>query len=229
MLKKHCFNLYNFIKKIFLILYAKLKIKITPSSITLDAYLLLNGVNTFSEGYTKQIVGQVSLIKDIINKNQITKVMEIGFHAGHSAELMLEFKEISLVSFDIDQYPYTKIGYKYIKSKYHSRHIMIRGDSTISIPNYIAENPGITFDLIFIDGGHEYEIVKTDIINCKKLAGRNTIVIVDDTVFSKVYDYSAGPTKVWEESIESKQIIEIGRKEFDDGRGMAWGKYNFFN
>ena len=102
MLKKHCFNLYSFLKKIFLILYAKLKIKIAPSSITLDAYLLLNGVNTFSEGYTKQIVGQVSLIKDIINKNQITKVMEIGFHAGHSGELMLEFKEISLVSFDID-------------------------------------------------------------------------------------------------------------------------------
>ena len=44
------------------------------------------------------------------------------------------------------------------------------------------------------------------------MATRNTIVIVDDTVFSKVYDYSAGPTKVWEESIESKQIIEIGRK-----------------
>ena len=39
---------------------------------------------------------------------------------------------------------------------------MIRGDSTISIPNYIAEN-GITFDLIFIDGGHEYEIVKTEL------------------------------------------------------------------
>ena len=77
----------------------------------------------------------MSLIKDIINKNQeITKVMEIGFHAGHSARLMLEFKEISLVSFDIDQYPYTKIGYNYIKSKYHSRHNMIRGDSTISIP-----------------------------------------------------------------------------------------------
>ena len=66
MLKKYCFNLYSSLKKIFLILYAKLKIRIAPSSITLDAYLFLNGVNTFSEGYTKQIVGQVSMIKDII-------------------------------------------------------------------------------------------------------------------------------------------------------------------
>jgi len=37
-------------------------------------------------------------------------------------------------------------------------------------------------DLVFIDGGHDYEIAKKDLENCRPLSDHDTIVIMDDVV-----------------------------------------------
>ena len=81
--------------------------------------------------------------------------------------------------------------------------------------------------LIFIDGAHEYNIVKNDIINCKNLAHNNTIVIMDDTIqnISWVLSWNIGPNKCWKEYIDNKLILQLGYKDFRPGRGCSWGKY----
>jgi len=66
--------------------------------------------------------------------------------------------------------------------KYPNRHKLIIGDSTKSVPEYIKNNNDIKFDIIYIDGGHEYNIAKQDLINCHKLAHKNTLVILDDVI-----------------------------------------------
>ena len=153
--------------------------------------------------------------------------MEIGFHAGHSAEIILGCPKTELISFDINQYYYTEIGESFIKNKFKNKHRLIKGNSIITLPKYISENPETTFDLIFIDGGHEYDIVKTDMENCKKLAHKNTLIILDDTVFDKTPDYSIGPTKIWSELLDKEEIIELGRISDNNGRGFSWGNFAF--
>jgi predicted O-methyltransferase YrrM len=179
------------------------------------------------EGYSQEVKGQV---EDLIQLTQapVKTVMEIGFNAGHSAEVFLENnKDLNLVSFDLGSHSYGAAAKEYIDSTYPGRHTIVWGDSTVTVPEYINENPGKTFDFIFIDGGHEVNTVRADFQNCSKLANADTVVAMDDTIFTREQsDNTVGPTLIWSENIGLRIIEEIGRKEYGGHRGMSWGKYN---
>jgi predicted O-methyltransferase YrrM len=53
---------------------------------------------------------------------------------------------------------------------------LIRGDTTVTIP----QTPVPPADLIFIDGGHSYETVKTDWKNVLRFTHRGTVTYFDD-------------------------------------------------
>jgi len=179
------------------------------------------------EGYSQQVPEQVVDLIELTKKLNIN-VMEIGFNAGHSAEVFLENnKTLILTSFDLGLHNYVKTSKEYIDSVYPGRHTLIIGDSNVTVPEYSINNKDVKFDVIFIDGGHEYTIAKADLENCFKLAHKDTIVIIDDTIFKKqwVQHYTIGPTRTWTEHLEQNKIIEINRREYQPGRGMCWGKY----
>ena len=113
--------------------------------------------------------------------------------------------------------------------KYPNRHKLIIGDSTKSVPEYIKNNNNIKFDIIYIDGGHEYNIAKQDLINCHKLAHKNTLVILDDVIRNEdnIKHWNIGPNKAWKESIDSNIIQEYNQFDYNPGRGIAYGKYIF--
>jgi predicted O-methyltransferase YrrM len=84
-----------------------------------------------------------------------------------------------------------------------------------------------TFDLILIDGGHQYETAIQDLNNCKNFATKETIIIIDDIVYneSQIKPWTIGPTKAWKESIKNKKIEEIRHYFIKNGRGLSIGKY----
>ena len=139
------------------------------NSINIGDFLYLRGFGAF-EGYSQQVKEQVEdLIK--LTTNSHINVMEIGFNAGHSADVFLKNNPtLTLTSFDLGCHDYVRHGKEYIDITYPNRHTLILGDSTVTVPNYIADNQGKTFDVIFIDGGHDYEVAKADLENCMKLA-----------------------------------------------------------
>jgi hypothetical protein len=188
----------------------------------------LNSKGLFNfEGFSQQIPPQVTDLINLTNKSNIN-VMEIGFNAGHSAEVFLENnKTLNLTSFDIGWHNYVSVAKEYIDTTYPDRHTLILGDSRITIPQYILNNKDKKFDVIFIDGGHDYEIAKADLENCFHLAHENTIVILDDTIFTEGFQYifNIGPTNAWLDQLHQKKILELNRKEYCSGRGMSWGKY----
>ena len=180
------------------------------------------------EGYSQQSKGETDFLTNIVNNEAINNVLEIGFNAGHSAELFLSTNQnINLVSFDIGHHNYVKIGKEYIDKVYPNRHTLIIGNSLNTVPKY-SKNENKKFDLIFIDGGHEYEVAMGDLLNCKNLSHDKTIVIMDDTMkdSNSINYWNIGPNRAWKECIESNIIKEIGSHDWPPLHGLSWGYYN---
>lgn len=176
------------------------------------------------EGFSQQIPKQVYDLTMLIDNADIKTAMEIGFNAGHSAEIFLDTNpSLHLTSFDLGAHDYVAVAKEYIDKTYPSRHTLILGDSTQTIPAYKQT----TYDLIFIDGGHDYDIAKADLLNCRRFAHENTLVLIDDTMFTEGWSasFNIGPTQTWVEAIEQGVIVEGGHHDYQPGRGMSWGRY----
>lgn len=115
------------------------------------------------------------------NNKQIKLIADVGFNAGISSEIFLKSREdIYVYSFDIMEHEYSKYGKEYIDVKYPFRHLLIQGDTTSSVINFYNVSKDLKFDLVFIDGGHSYDVAYKDIYNFSKFATKNTILIIDD-------------------------------------------------
>ena len=197
---------------------------VKPSTLE-ELYLERGGMNM--DGFSKQIQPQVKFLKDVVMKDDVKQVMEIGFNAGHSSELFLETNpNVHVTSFDIVQYNCVNVGKKFIDEKFPNRHTLIKGDSLKTVPEYASKN-NAKFDVIFIDGGHTYEVSKGDIINCKPLAHKDTVVIMDDTIQKPnlIRHWNNGPNQAWLEAKTWNIVKEEGCSDFESGRGHSWGKY----
>ena len=77
--------------------------------------------------------------------NVKTKLCEIGFNGGHSAMLLLlgtENRNIQFQVFDIGEHNYVNPCLQYIKHSFSNANInLVEGDSRLTIPNYICNNP----------------------------------------------------------------------------------------
>lgn len=180
------------------------------------------------EGHCQGVPKQVELLKKIAISDKIKTVLEIGFNGGHSAEVFLSTNpNIKMVSIDIGIHKYVQEGKKFIDAKFPKRHTLIIGDSRNAVPSYISIANDMKFDLIFIDGGHQYDVAKSDIINCHKLAHENTIVLMDDVVSNPklVANWNIGVNKAWIEAISQKIIVQDEQHDYSRGRGDAVGKY----
>ena len=194
----------------------------------LTEYLREKGFKRF-EGYSYECMEQVEYIRRLCVEYKIGSVLEIGFNAGHSSYLFLGLGEdVNVLSFDIGIHDYTVEGKKFIDDKFLGRHELIIGDSNVTVP---VSFRGKKYDLIFIDGCHDYKVAKLDLENCKKYAHENTLVIMDDTVYTRGMGktHTGGPTNVWLDALKLGLVEEFGMVEFGVGRGMSWGRYLVFD
>jgi hypothetical protein len=118
------------------------------------------------------------------------------------------------------------VGKEYIDKTFLGRHELVLGDSLKTIPSYSSD---IKFDLIFIDGCHDLEFAKGDFGNCKRFAHKDTIVIMDDTMFTSGWNrfWNDGPSTAIVDAIKNKEFQMLAHADFTIGRGMCWGKYVF--
>jgi predicted O-methyltransferase YrrM len=204
------------------------------------------------EGGSFQIKGQTARLRQLVEKRIPASIMEIGFNGGHSALLFLAITppETKVVSFDLGEYAHVFAAKRYIDSVFPGRHTLVTGDSTQTVPNYeeqIAHRmnskspPPLTFDFIFIDGGHQGDIPSKDIINSFRLASNtNNMVVIDDISRdpSRQLWYTIEPTNAWTNMVNAGIIREEGYDDYFltdrescpdhcSARGMAWGTYNF--
>ncbi len=148
--------------------------------------------------------------------DSIESILEIGLNAGHSAENFFQkCKNLkTFVSVDICFHPYTPYAIAYFQKKYQNRFVPLVGDSRIKIPEYAQEHPDIKFDLIFIDGNHDYDYCLQDILNCREVAHKKTQLWIDD------YNYESVAAAV--QTAVEMGIIKIANFHEEANEGRCW-------
>ena len=201
-----------------------------------------------AEGGSYQIPEEAARLRELVERQKPTSIMEIGFNTGHSALLFLAITppEVKVVSFDLGEYAHVFAAKRFIDKLFPGRHTLVTGDSTFTIPHYeeqVAHRmnsknpPPLTFDFIFVDGGHQGDIPEKDLINSYRLvSGKNNIVAIDDISRdpSRQMHYTIQPTQAWELMKNAGIIREDGYDDYFltggcpvgcDARGLAWGSY----
>lgn len=138
---------------------------------------------------------------------EVKMIEKIGFNGGASSfAFLFANRDATVISFDLGEYGYVQPAKDIIDDECPKRHKLILGDSTKTVPEYHKSHPKLKFDLIFVDGGHDYEIAKADIKNMKKLAHKDTILVTDD--LNPWKPWGIGPYHVWTEAVESGLVIQ---------------------
>lgn len=147
--------------------------------------------------------------------NHPPRILEIGFNAGHSVCLMLLANPDAIVTtFDLGEHAYVKPCAAVLQSYFGKDRLeLIVGSSVKTLPAYHLSHPGETFDLLHIDGGHQFLIATADMANCRALAHRfpqgsqneteiqRSLVVLDDTDIT-------GIAAVWADARAAGHVIE---------------------
>lgn len=146
----------------------------------IDEHLKLLNLEV-TEGYVGK--NQCQMILDSVSKlKNINYVLEIGFNAGHSAAFFLQNLPSlkSFISCDICSHDYCEPLAKKLKQTFPSTFHFLKGDSKFMLQAFHESHPNLKFDLIFIDGSHNFFNVFLDILYVKNLCHENTILLIDD-------------------------------------------------
>ena len=188
-------------------------------------YLSGKGIK-LKQGTICSIKKQEDFIIDYLKNSKLvfTKILEIGFLAGHSANLFLHnIKNSYVTSIDQGKLQSINSGKEYIDAIYPNRHKLIKGDSI----DKIKELGKDIFDLILIDGSYDEEIVLQDILLCKKNSHNDTIIIINNAINNKPFIkyWNKGPTNAWNKLTKEKKITTIIQQDFVTGVGLSICKY----
>lgn len=96
--------------------------------------------------------------RHILGKTRAKRIFEIGFNGGHSARLWLELGAEHVHSIDICKHEYTEDIARELE-KTDSRFTFTKIDS-----NDLDEEALEGYDLLFIDGDHDPETVRNDLL-----------------------------------------------------------------
>mmetsp|Transcript_97643 Transcript_97643/g.173929 ORF Transcript_97643/g.173929 Transcript_97643/m.173929 type:complete len:567 (+) Transcript_97643:75-1775(+) len=178
------------------------------------------------EGNTGMIVEAREVQRELAQTAGLKRILEIGFNGGHSALRWLLYSGATLHAFDLGTHEYCEPAASWLETLFPERLSLTWGDSMEELPKYV-KSASEKYDLIFIDGGHDYHIAQSDLKYCAFLANpEDHILLMDDTNLE-------GPEKAWDELIASGHVEELKRyhgrdlgADFDTATwGFSVGRY----
>jgi predicted O-methyltransferase YrrM len=118
----------------------------------------------------------------------LTRIIEVGFNAGHSSCVFLGAREdVTVVSFDLGLHGYVTRAKQHVDRTFPGRHTLVIGDSRETLPRYRADHPAAVFDLAFVDGGHDYDVARADLVNILPMISPSGLIVMDDLMAWKTF------------------------------------------
>lgn len=116
-----------------------------------------------------------------IGKSCGNDILEIGFNAGHSCLLFLLSNPNNKIDcFDICEHSYSQKCFEYLSNTFPGRITLNIGDSKSVLPIFKKENPEKLYNIIHIDGSHEFNDANCDFYNTLHMTKNNSYLIFDD-------------------------------------------------
>jgi len=192
----------------------------------LEQHLMRNDVNPdLMEGHTATWLAKVKTLRAVARAAPPNATAcEVGFNAGHSSLNFLSARpDLSVVAFDRATQtapalsdpsrgatlPYAPHGVSFVLEHFPERFVLVAGDSTLTMPAAAARfSSALRCDVLFVDGAHETEIARADLVNGRALvdATKWNRVIVDD-----IGDGATWQTQVkhaWEAALRDHVVTE---------------------
>ena len=162
--------------------------------------------NTLGDGIS--CLAQVLYLMYLSRARKASSIAEIGFNIGYSSIAFLESSpQAKVTSFEINTEPSVKSAKEFIDSRYPDRHHLMYGDSTHTIPAFQVPPSSDGFDLVFIDGGHDYPCVKADIANARRLAKPGATIVIDD--LTPWFKWGVGPATAWDDAVRDGIVTPL--------------------
>lgn len=172
------------------------------------ALLELAGSSTEGSSVPAQRAHVQALVRELAGERpgQAVNVLEIGFNVGLGAAALLEASpQVHVVSFDLALEPHVTACAAHLRARHPERLHLVIGDSVQTVPRFVARS-GARFDLIVIDGGHDEQTCRADVLNARAAAGPGSRVVVDDLMPHKAY--GAGVVAAWERLLADGVLVE---------------------
>ena len=165
-------------------------------------YKLYDGTGMHSMQIPEELVWLIDELKKLEKKNfNFKKFLEFGFASGFTNTILNKYFNFSeIISVDIMD---TAGGSKssFFANLRFKNIILIAGNSkSLFVKNQIKKNGN--YDLVFIDGGHDYDVVKNDFQIAMKNKNRKSVIVIHDIEC----DQFIGPGKLWKEIVRDKKI-----------------------
>lgn len=175
------------------------------------AYVLERGEAVYEGGAS---VAEATYVRELARSVNATAIAEIGFNVGFSSIAFLESSpDTRVVSFELDRRRSVELAKEFVDARYPGRHELVVGNSLDTVPTYADRSAG-EFDLIFVDGGHTYDVAIADILNGRRLAKPGALVVVDDVI--PWYPWGIGPYHAWKDAVDRGFVEPI--ESLVDGR-----------
>lgn len=167
---------------------------------------------------------QVDFLQKLLRDNpSIQRVGETGFNGGRSTAAMLSARDdVHILSFDLMHWSYTHEAKLLVDDLFPGRHLLLAGNTLASLPTCTGLLPQLvgTFDMVFVDGGHESPVPQSDIRHMLHFLKPGGWIVVDDVC--PQYG-TLGVIDAWEEAVREGWVEETGRHSHWD-RGWAVGR-----
>jgi hypothetical protein len=153
-------------------------------------------------------LAQVLYLMYLARARKASSIAEIGFNIGFSSIAFLESSpQAKVTSFEINTEASVESAKEFIDSRYPDRHHLVYGDSTHTIPAFQVPPSSDGFDLVFIDGGHDYPCVKADIANARRLAKPGATIVVNS--LTPWFKWGVGPATAWDEAVRDDIVTPL--------------------
>lgn len=150
-------------------------------------------------------VPELAYLMHLVDTYDVQSVIEVGFNIGFSSHAFLAASDsVQVVSFDQPGNQASSVAKQFIDQRFPGRHRLVLEDSRTALPKYVEEHGESLFDLAFVDGGHDYDVVKSDMGNCQVLCRPGSLVVVDD--LTPWVPWGVGPTRAWSEALDAGDV-----------------------